>query len=88
MDLARQVKEATGLPTFTVGLIAGAQQAEDIIKAGSADAVAIARGMLYDPRWPWHAAYKLGAKPKFPAQYERAFSLGYTEAFEQQRQVS
>lgn len=85
VDLAKQVKHATGLPTFSVGLISGAQQAEDIIKTGSADAVAIARGMLYDPRWPWHAAYRLGAKPTFPAQYERAFSFGYAEAFEEQK---
>ena len=24
--------------------------------------VALARGMLYDPRWPWHAAAELGAR--------------------------
>jgi NADPH2 dehydrogenase len=36
-------------------LITEAQQAEDVA-TGKADLVAIARGMLYDPREPWHAA--------------------------------
>jgi NADPH2 dehydrogenase len=31
--------------------------------------VALARGMLYDPRWGWHAAAaELGAKVEAPAQ--------------------
>jgi hypothetical protein len=34
--------------------------------------VALARGMLYNPRWPWHAAIELGEEPTFPVQYERA----------------
>ena len=28
--------------------------------SGKADMVALARGMLYDPRWGWHAAAELG----------------------------
>ena len=28
---------------------------------GQADQVALARAMLYDPRWGWHAAVELGA---------------------------
>ena len=82
VKLAQQVKAAVNVPVFSVGVISGAQQAEDIIKHGQADAVALARGMLYDPRWPWHAAYKLGVTPKFPPQYERTFSFGYPEMFE------
>ena len=34
--------------------------------------IALARGILYDPRWPWHAAVELGVEPSFPVQYERA----------------
>ena len=82
VELAQQVKSAVNVPVFSVGAISGAQQAEDIIKNGRADAVALARGMLYDPRWPWHAAHKLGVMPKFPPQYERTFSFGYPEMFE------
>ena len=57
---AEAVKAATGIATMAVGLITEAQQAEDIIASGKADMVALARGMLYDPRWPWHAAAQVG----------------------------
>lgn len=66
------VKSATGIPTMTVGLITEAQQAEDIIASGKADMVALARGILYDPRWPWHAAAQLGASVDAPPQYWRS----------------
>ena len=64
--------KATGVPTFAVGLIDEAQQAEDIIASGQADFVALARGILYDPRWPWHAAAELGAQVEAPTQYLRS----------------
>jgi 2,4-dienoyl-CoA reductase-like NADH-dependent reductase (Old Yellow Enzyme family) len=67
------VREATGVATMAVGLITEAAQAEDIIANGQADLVALARGMLYDPRWPWHAAAELGATVDAPApSYWRA----------------
>ena len=34
--------------------------------------VALARGMLYDPRWPWHAAAQLGGQVDAPRQYWRS----------------
>jgi 2,4-dienoyl-CoA reductase-like NADH-dependent reductase (Old Yellow Enzyme family) len=68
---SRQVKEAVGLPTVAVGLITEAEQAQDILQRGDADAVALARAMLYDPRWPWHAAARLGAQVTAPKQYWR-----------------
>jgi len=60
------------LPTIAVGLITEAQQAEDIVASGKADLVAIARGILYDPRWPWHAAAQLGGTVQAPPQYWRS----------------
>jgi 2,4-dienoyl-CoA reductase-like NADH-dependent reductase (Old Yellow Enzyme family) len=72
VPMARAVKQATGLPTIAVGLITEADQAEAIIGTGDADLVALARGMLYDPRWPWHAAAQLGASVKAPSQYLRS----------------
>ena len=39
---------------------------------GEADMVALGRGMLNEPRWPWHAAEELGAQVRFPYQYFRA----------------
>jgi 2,4-dienoyl-CoA reductase-like NADH-dependent reductase (Old Yellow Enzyme family) len=43
-----------------------------VVADGKADAVALARAMLYDPRWPWHAAAKLGARVWAPKQYLRS----------------
>ena len=72
VPLARRVKEAVSMPVIAVGLITDAAQAEAIVANGDADAVAIARAVLYDPRWPWHAAAALGATIKVPPQYERS----------------
>jgi len=69
---AAKVKAEAGLPTIAVGLITEPEQAEAIIASGEADAVALARAILYDPRWPWHAAAKLGAKVRAPKQYWRS----------------
>jgi len=81
VPLAQGVKEATGLTTFSVGLITEAQQAEEIIASGKADLVALARGMLYDPRWGWHAAAQLGATVDSPPQYWRAPPHGHKALF-------
>jgi 2,4-dienoyl-CoA reductase-like NADH-dependent reductase (Old Yellow Enzyme family) len=71
VPFAERVKAEVGLPTIAVGLITEPEQAEEIIAAGQADAVALARAILYDPRWPWHAAAKLGAQVTAPKQYWR-----------------
>ena len=72
IQFAAQIKAATGLPTIGVGLITEPEHAEAIILQGQADVVALARGILYDPRWPWHAAAKLGAQVDAPPQYWRS----------------
>lgn len=72
VHLAQAVRESTGLPTMAVGLITEPQQAEDIVREGRADMVALARAMLWDPRWPWHAAAALGASVEVPPQYWRS----------------
>jgi 2,4-dienoyl-CoA reductase-like NADH-dependent reductase (Old Yellow Enzyme family) len=72
VPFAQRVKAESGLTTIAVGLITDAEQAEAIVRDGEADAVALARGMLYDPRWPWHAAAKLGASVVVPRQYWRS----------------
>ena len=71
VPLARAVKEAVGIPVIAVGLITEPEHAEAIVANGDADIVAIARAALYDPRWPWHAAAKLGATVKPANQYLR-----------------
>jgi 2,4-dienoyl-CoA reductase-like NADH-dependent reductase (Old Yellow Enzyme family) len=72
VPFAARIRAETGMPTIAVGLITEAEQAEDIIASGQADMVALARGMLYDPRWPWHAAARLGAQVDAPPQYWRS----------------
>ncbi len=72
VPLARAVKQATGITTMAVGLITEAKQAEEIVASGKADMVALARGMLYDPRWGWHAAAELGGQVEAPPQYWRS----------------
>jgi 2,4-dienoyl-CoA reductase-like NADH-dependent reductase (Old Yellow Enzyme family) len=72
VPLAQGVKQATGVTTMAVGLITEAKQAEDIVTSGKADMVALARGMLYDPRWGWHAAAELGGEVTAPPQYWRS----------------
>jgi NADPH2 dehydrogenase len=72
VHLADQIRRAAGLPVIAVGLITEAEQAETIVASGQADLVAIGRGMLFDPRWPWHAAVRLGAQVQAPPQYWRS----------------
>jgi 2,4-dienoyl-CoA reductase-like NADH-dependent reductase (Old Yellow Enzyme family) len=72
VPLARAVKSAVGMPVVAVGLISGFEQAEAIVATGDADLIALARTILYDPRWPWHAAAELGARVSPPKQYLRA----------------
>ena len=72
VPFAQAIKAATGVTTIAVGLITEPQQAEEIVASGQADMVALARGILYDPRWPWHAAAQLGATVEAPPQYWRS----------------
>jgi 2,4-dienoyl-CoA reductase-like NADH-dependent reductase (Old Yellow Enzyme family) len=82
---AERIKRETGLPTIGVGLITEPQQAEHILQSGQADMVALARAMLYDPRWPWHAAAELGAQVAAPPQYWRSQPHQYKTLFGETR---
>jgi 2,4-dienoyl-CoA reductase-like NADH-dependent reductase (Old Yellow Enzyme family) len=84
VPFAQAVKEATGVNTVAVGLITRAQQAEQILTSGQADQVALARAMLYDPRWGWHAAAELGATiDDAPPPYWRAPPREHRALFKQ-----
>jgi 2,4-dienoyl-CoA reductase-like NADH-dependent reductase (Old Yellow Enzyme family) len=72
VPLAEAIRKQTGMPTIAVGLITEPRQAEDIVATGKADMIALARAMLYDPRWAWHAAAELGAEVWAPEQYWRS----------------
>ncbi len=72
VPLAKAVRAASSLPTIAVGLITEAEQAQRIVQDGSADLVALARALLWNPHWPWQAAAALGAQVKVPQQYWRS----------------
>ena len=65
VPFSEKVKKESGMTTMTVGLIAGYQQAEDIVASGQADMICIGRAAIYDPRWAWHAAEELGAEAPY-----------------------
>jgi|SRR5579859_6407696 len=70
---AERIRRETGIRTGAVGLITEARQADEIIRAGRADLVLMAREFLRDPYWPLHAARTLGVDVAPPVQYSRAF---------------
>lgn len=82
VEFAKAVKDAVSMPVIAVGLITEPSQAEKIIGNGEADAIGIARGILYDARWPWHAAAELGASVKAPPQFWRSQPHGVKGLFE------
>ncbi len=70
--LAAQVRRAAGIPTVAIGLITEPAQADQIIRSGQADLVALARAALRNPHWPLEAAAALRQPWPTPPQYERA----------------
>jgi 2,4-dienoyl-CoA reductase-like NADH-dependent reductase (Old Yellow Enzyme family) len=81
VPFAAAIKRETGLSTIAVGLITEPEQAEAILADGDADMIALARGILYDPHWPWHAAAALGAHVWAPKQYWRSQPRAYKDLF-------
>ena len=82
VPLARAVKQATRIPVIAVGLITEFEQAEAILGTGDADLIGLARAVLYNPRWPWHAAAHFGAHLKAPNQYLRSQPRQYPDLFD------
>ena len=72
VPFSQAIKEKVKMPVIAVGLITEAQQAEEILDQGQADAIAIGRVITYNPRWPWHAAAQLGETMKISPQYLRS----------------
>ncbi|MGY3727070.1 MULTISPECIES: NADH:flavin oxidoreductase/NADH oxidase [Cobetia] len=82
---AEALKAQVVMPVIAVGLITEPQQAEDLLVTERADAIALARGILYDPRWPWHAAAALGDTVKVSPQYLRCQPHGLKSLLENQQ---
>jgi len=81
VDFAESIRKNTKIPVIAVGLITDPDQAEKILQEGKADLIALARGVLYDPRWPWHAAAQLNASVDAPPQYWRSKPSGLHNLF-------
>lgn len=75
---------AAGIPSGAVGLITTAQQAQDVVASGAADAVLLGRAMLRDPHWARHAAHCLGRVDALdvPVPYLRAWHPSALEPLE------
>jgi 2,4-dienoyl-CoA reductase-like NADH-dependent reductase (Old Yellow Enzyme family) len=73
VPFAERIRRAAGVLTGAVGMITEARQADEIIRAGRADLVLMAREFLRDPYWPLHAAPVLQTEAAVPLQYLRAF---------------
>lgn len=69
---AKAIREQAAIATMAVGMIFEPTHADQIVKDGDADMVAMARGFLFDPHWTWTAASTLGAEIDVPPQYARA----------------
>jgi len=72
---ASRIRRETGIPTAVGWMITDPQQAEDAVRDRHTDLVMLAREMLRDPYWPYHAAVKLSvdkASSILPIQYARA----------------
>ncbi len=71
VQFAETVKCAVQMPVIAVGQILDPHHAETILCNGQADLIALARPILFNPRWAWHAAHELGEPMAYPRQYER-----------------
>ena len=85
VGFAQTIKAATGLNTMAVGLITEPRQAEEYVASGKTDMVALGRGLLYNPRWPWHAAAELGSNIEAAKPYWRALPREHLTLFRDAR---
>jgi 2,4-dienoyl-CoA reductase-like NADH-dependent reductase (Old Yellow Enzyme family) len=88
VHLAERVKRETGMPTMAVGMITEPRQANAIVAEGRADLVALARGMMFNPRWAWHAAEALGDETPYAPGYIRCHPSRWPQAFPSRAQAA
>jgi NADPH2 dehydrogenase len=66
---AAAIRSEIDIPTIAVGLITEPEQAEGLLQDGTCDLVALGRGLVANPRWPWQAARRLSGKVFVPHHY-------------------
>ncbi len=72
IPFAEQVRREAGIATAAVGLITTPELADEAIRNGRADLIALGRELLRHPTWPLEAAHRLGRDIEWPEQYRRA----------------
>lgn len=79
--LAEAIRREAGIPVITVGLITDPHMADELIRESKADLVGIARGLIYNPRWPMHAAAELGTNVRISPQTLKCQPEGVQDLF-------
>lgn len=72
VPFAEKVRHEAEIATAAVGLITTPELADEIVRNGRADLVALGRELLRHPYWPLDAARTLGHEIPWPRQYQRA----------------
>lgn len=71
VPFAQAIKSESKIMVAAVGAITRAEQAQEIISSGQADAVFLARAMIRNPRWAMAAAEELKVMIDWSSPYER-----------------
>jgi 2,4-dienoyl-CoA reductase-like NADH-dependent reductase (Old Yellow Enzyme family) len=72
IPISNRIRREVGIPTAVGWMITEPKQADDAVREGQTDLVMLARAMLRDAYWPFHAAQALGIEvPQrvLPVQY-------------------
>jgi len=69
VPFAEKVRREAGVATVAVGLITTPELADEVVRNGRADLVALGRELLRHPYWPLDAARTLGHEIAWPRQY-------------------
>jgi 2,4-dienoyl-CoA reductase-like NADH-dependent reductase (Old Yellow Enzyme family) len=72
VPFAARIRKESGIATRVGGMVVDPLHAEQILQSGAADMICLARALLDNPRWAWHAAERFGVKLDYPPQYARS----------------
>ncbi len=72
LPAAETIRRKAGPPVIAVGLIESPHMADEAIRNGRADLIALGRVLLRHPYWALHAAAELGVDVPWPGTYDQA----------------
>jgi len=72
LPAAETIRRVAGGPVIAVGLIENAHVADEVVRSGRADLVALGRELLRNPYWALRAAAELGVDVPWPGTYVQA----------------